>query len=421
MGNLFSNQISKEEKEEKDIADVENGSVKLEDFELLSLIGDGANSSVFLARNKETQKIFAMKIMKKARFISRKEEYLIMEERKILEEHGHSHPFLVTLHFAFQDSEYLYLVQDFVNGGELFFHLQKRKSFKEEEIKLYIAEIVVVLKFLHSNGIIYRDLKPENIVLDSTGHIRLIDFGISKKFSSKKTKRTSTYVGTPSYMAPSVILKKKYGKEIDFWSLGIILYELIFSLPPFYSHSTFRNFERILYSKLTFPSVIKCSEECKDLIRKLLEKNPQKRIRIEEIMQHSWFDSLIDDRIKIDDNGGFKRENLFQEVYQKNIQPRFVPNIENEEDVKYIDQCFLGKIISHQGSNCEEHTNTRRKKKQNQFEGFDYNKEEEEKNEENAEKMKEIQIKFIQFEKAEKRKEKEIDKKIHVYYPFCRI
>lgn len=144
-----------------------------------------------------------------------------------------SHPFIVKLNYAFQTPDKLYFVTDFLNGGELFFHLCNEIRFSEERARFYAAEILLALNHLHENGIIYRDLKPENVLLDSEGHIRITDFGLSKLGIAGKNTQTNTFCGTPEYLAPEIIKGKGHNKAVDFWSFGILLYEMISGINPF--------------------------------------------------------------------------------------------------------------------------------------------------------------------------------------------
>ena len=144
-----------------------------------------------------------------------------------------SHPFIMKLQFAFQDSHHLYLIMEFVNGGELFYHLKKDKKFTEARAKFYAAEIILALEYLHDNGVIYRDVKPENILIDSEGHIRLTDFGLSKGGLDMSDGRTESFCGTTEYLAPEIINSKTYGYSVDWYSLGLVIYEMLSGHNPF--------------------------------------------------------------------------------------------------------------------------------------------------------------------------------------------
>lgn len=167
-----------------------------------------------------------------------------------------NHPFIVKLHFAFQTTDSLCLVMDFINGGELFAHLSSQRVFSESRAKFYTAEIILALEYLHEIGVVYRDLKPENILLDSVGHVRLTDFGHSKDEFSRED-RAFSMVGSPYYMAPEVILNKGHGKEVDWWSLGVLAYEMMTGLPPFFEENTRLAYQKLLTQPIPFPNTVR--------------------------------------------------------------------------------------------------------------------------------------------------------------------
>ncbi|CAJ0759564.1 3094_t:CDS:2, partial [Entrophospora sp. SA101] len=194
-------------------------------FEILKLIGKGNFGKVFQVRKKDTNRIYAMKVLHKQDLIERREVEHTLAEKNILIR-AESCPFLVGLKFSFQTRTHLYLVTDFMNGGELFWHLQNEVRLSEERAKFYAAEIVLALEHLHKYNIVYRDLKPENILLDATGHIALCDFGLCKE-NLATGQTTNTFCGTSEYLAPEVLAECGYGKSVDWWSLGILFYEMI--------------------------------------------------------------------------------------------------------------------------------------------------------------------------------------------------
>ncbi len=167
-----------------------------------------------------------------------------MTERRILE--SLSHPFLIKMHWAFQSEEYLHLVLDFCPGGELFFHLSRFGKFPENVARFYFAEILLGLEYLHSRNIFYRDLKPENILIDLDGHIKITDFGLSKDNFSQRD-RSSSFCGSPEYMSPEMLTNKKHDRNVDFYSLGALLYEMLTGLPPFYSSDRDLMYSHIVY------------------------------------------------------------------------------------------------------------------------------------------------------------------------------
>eukprot|EP01105_Mastigella_eilhardi_P015535 TRINITY_DN355_c3_g1_i1.p1 TRINITY_DN355_c3_g1~~TRINITY_DN355_c3_g1_i1.p1 ORF type:complete len:482 (-),score=142.11 TRINITY_DN355_c3_g1_i1:83-1447(-) len=303
------------------------GRVGLADFQLLRLIGKGNFGRVNLVQMKGGQ-FFAMKVLSKSHIIESHEIEHTMAECSILQKM--KHPFLVNLHYSFQTLENLYLILDFVNGGELLFHLQNDKKFSEERVRFYAAEILLGLEHLHNASIIYRDLKLENILLDRYGHIVLTDFGLSKWGMSGDDARTHTFCGTPEYMAPDMLTQRKtgYGKEIDWWSFGSVIYELLTGLPPFYSQEVQEMYRRILTEPLTFPGYV--NPVTQDFISKLLAKNPQERLSDPNVMkQHKYFDGLN-----------------WDDVYNKRVTPPFLPNVKSDEDTTNVDPMFTEEEVT---------------------------------------------------------------------------
>ncbi|XP_041927724.1 ribosomal protein S6 kinase alpha-5 isoform X1 [Alosa sapidissima] len=257
--------------------------VGIENFELLKVLGTGAYGKVFLVRKvsgHDAGKLYAMKVLKKATIIQKaKTAEHTRTERHVLE-HIRQSPFLVTLHYAFQTDTKLHLILDYVNGGELFTHLVQRVHFKEQEVALYSGEIVLALEHLHKLGIVYRDLKLENILLDSCGHIVLTDFGLSKEFH--EVERAYSVCGTIEYMAPEIVEGGESGhdKAVDWWSLGVLMYELLTGGSPFTvdgdenSHSDIA--KRILKKEPPFPQDM--SPLAKDIMQRFLIKDPKKRL-----------------------------------------------------------------------------------------------------------------------------------------------
>ncbi|KAM9708405.1 ribosomal protein S6 kinase alpha-5 isoform 2-T2 [Menidia menidia] len=257
--------------------------VGIENFELLKVLGTGAYGKVFLVRKvsgHDAGKLYAMKVLKKATIVQKaKTAEHTRAERQVLE-HIRQSPFLVTLHYAFQTDTKLHLILDYVNGGELFTHLVQRVRFKEQEVALYSGEIVLALDHLHKLGIVYRDLKLENILLDSSGHIVLTDFGLSKEFD--QVERAFSVCGTIEYMAPEIVEGGESGhdKAVDWWSLGVLMYELLTGGSPFTvdgdenSHTDIA--KRISKKDPPFPKDM--GPLAKDLIQRLLIKDPKKRL-----------------------------------------------------------------------------------------------------------------------------------------------
>jgi len=204
-----------------------------------------------------------------------------------------NHPFIMKLHFAFQNTEKLYLVLDYCPGGELFFHLCKHRRFPERVARFYAAELLLAIGHLHSIGIIYRDLKPENVLLDAEGHVKLGDFGLAKDEIRHFTKGATSMCGTPEYMAPEVLLQRGHGFCVDYWGLGMLLYEMFTGLPPWYTTDKVKLFKRLKHAALVLPTYIGV-DSC-SFVRALLEREPSKRLGckgLESCKSHVFFSSV---------------------------------------------------------------------------------------------------------------------------------
>lgn len=236
------------------------------DFDIIKLIGKGQFCKVFLVRKKNSGTMYAMKVMKKKDIDQKLQRIHTMNERNILMKN--TCPFIVQLKYSFQDYRKLYLVMEFVQGGELFYQIHKTERFSENHAQFYIAEIILALEYLHSNGIIYRSLKPESILLDTEGHIKLTDFGLSKSGLDEKNPRAYTFCGTSEYLAPEIIKNQGYDKAVDFWSLGAVLYEMIAGLSPFYAENKSEVYKNVLNRNFEIKPYF--SQEATDLIDKLL-------------------------------------------------------------------------------------------------------------------------------------------------------
>eukprot|EP00475_Leptophrys_vorax_P001014 TRINITY_DN10531_c1_g1_i1.p1 TRINITY_DN10531_c1_g1~~TRINITY_DN10531_c1_g1_i1.p1 ORF type:complete len:586 (+),score=176.51 TRINITY_DN10531_c1_g1_i1:22-1758(+) len=269
----------------------EDDQLTVDDFQLLKVLGKGAFGKVILARRKDNEKIYAIKILKKSAITSPYQETQVMLERHVLA--TMKHPFLMQLRFAFQTKEKLYFGTDFYKGGDLFFHLKKVKTFTEEQARFIIAEVALGLGHLHAHNFIYRDLKSENILLDNTGHICITDFGLTAQLNEADQGDLKTVCGTPDFVAPEMLTRAGYGKAVDWWALGILLYELTVGQSPFYSENINKMYDKIKWATvIQYPSTM--SEDCKSLIDALMHKNPEKRLGfshrdVEEIKEHPFF------------------------------------------------------------------------------------------------------------------------------------
>ncbi|NXF04638.1 KS6A2 kinase, partial [Smithornis capensis] len=297
-------------------------------FELLKVLGQGSYGKVFLVRKikgSDAGQLYAMKVLKKATLKVRDRVRSKME-RDILAEVNH--PFIVKLHYAFQTEGKLYLILDFLRGGDLFTRLSKEVMFTEEDVKFYLAELALALDHLHSLGIIYRDLKPENILLDEEGHIKITDFGLSKE-AIDHDKRAYSFCGTIEYMAPEVVNRRGHTQSADWWSFGVLMFEMLTGSLPFQGKDRKETMALILKAKLGMPQFL--SIEAQSLLRALFKRNPSNRLGagfdgVEEIKRHPFF-------VTIDWN----------KLYRKEIKPPFKPAVGRPEDTFHFDPEFTSR------------------------------------------------------------------------------
>ncbi|EFB12944.1 hypothetical protein PANDA_007247, partial [Ailuropoda melanoleuca] len=297
-------------------------------FELLKVLGQGSYGKVFLVRKtkgSDAGQLYAMKVLKKATLKVRDRVRSKME-RDILAEVNH--PFIVKLHYAFQTEGKLYLILDFLRGGDLFSRLSKEVMFTEEDVKFYLAELALALDHLHGLGIIYRDLKPENILLDEEGHIKITDFGLSKE-AIDHDKRAYSFCGTIEYMAPEVVNRRGHTQSADWWSFGVLMFEMLTGSLPFQGKDRKETMALILKAKLGMPQFL--SMEAQSLLRALFKRNPCNRLGagidgVEEIKRHPFF-------VTIDWN----------KLYRKEIKPPFKPAVGRPEDTFHFDPEFTAR------------------------------------------------------------------------------
>jgi len=334
--------------------------VSMDDFKILKVLGKGAYGKVFQVRKVNgpgSAQIYAMKAMDKSRICgSRTDVRHTKAERNVLV--SVEHPFIVKLKFAFETSKRLYLVQEFCCGGELFRRMEVERLMVENVAKFYLQEIILALEYLHSLDIVYRDLKTENVMLDREGHVKLIDFGLSKT-DMKDDTLTHTFCGTVEYMAPEVILKEPgYGKPADWWSFGVFTFDLLTGRSPFHSnqgkHATK---ERILKGKFATPRVI--TPDANDFVRKLLRRPVERRLGsargAAELKAHPFF-----------------HDTDWDAVLARQCTPPYLPEVKSETDVQNFDTMFTSRSPRESNNAAGHSPETQEAIDSLKFEDFDY-------------------------------------------------
>ena len=324
------------------------------DFQPIKLLGRGSFGEVILVRLKSTKKVYAMKILDKKILKMKKQQNHTKTERDLMVKINS--PFIVNIKSAFQDDTNLYLVSEFMQGGDMFFHMHDGQIviFSHDKTRFYMLELVLALESLHKNNMVYRDLKPENILLDSKGHVKLTDFGLSKILEDEDDK-AFTLCGTPQYLAPEVLLKKGYDKMVDWWSLGCVMYEMLMGRLPFAIKRGMINL-KIYEKKIDFPR--KISNEARDLIEKFLVINPTERLGYgpngtDDIKNHPFFNGVDWDL-----------------AIQKKYKPPFIPKLKNDVDLRYFDNCFTDEPIG--GPKRRITIRDRDREPSNEYKGFTY-------------------------------------------------
>ena len=262
----------------------------LNDFNIISNLGKGCYGKVLLAEKKDSNELFAIKFIEKELIDKSEKLHHILSERNVL--CSTSCPFIINLFYAFQTPLSFCLCLEYIPGGDLFNYMQKFNFFSLTQIKFYISEISIALNYLHNKKIIYRDLKPENILINFDGHIKLTDFGLSRLMDSNQTQ---TFCGTPDFMAPEIIKGENYDISVDWWSLGILIYEMIYHKPPFYSENKNKIFQKILNDDIYFSGLY--DEEITTLIEGLLQKDPKLRFGYKEIFNHSFLKEIDPEKV----------------------------------------------------------------------------------------------------------------------------
>ncbi|KAI8636615.1 kinase-like domain-containing protein [Parasitella parasitica] len=305
--------------------------VTIQDFQLIKVIGRGCMGKVLLVRHRSSSRLLALKAISKKAVVEQSQIIHIKAEQQILADIASiHHPFLIKLHYSFQDLNQLFLVLDYHVGGDLATQLRVNHCLPPERCRFYTAEIVLGIQELHRLGILYRDLKPENILLTADGHLVLTDFGLSKQFYdglSLEQQRTDTFCGTAEYLAPEILNEKPYSYEVDYWSMGTILFEMLTGITPFWAENRDDMYRRIRQDPLQFPEFIDI--ETADFIARLLKRDPHKRLG-------SGPDGPI--RVRSDPYFEFIDWNL---IYAKRIKPPYIPKLYSETDFSHFDSEFL--------------------------------------------------------------------------------
>lgn len=303
--------------------------VVLEDYIIKQTVGTGSFGRVKLIFHSKENKYYALKILKKIEIIKLKQVDHILSEISIL--NIIDHPFLVKMTGISQNERYLYIILEYVQGGELFTYLRTVQSLKNEDAVFYAGQVVTMFEYLHSKGIIYRDLKPENLLIDSQGYLKLTDFGFAKVIEG----RTYTLCGTPEYLAPEILLQKGHGKPVDWWCLGILIYEMLVGIDPFSDEEPMAVYQNILKGKIKFPSNF--DKDAKSLVKHLLIADLGKRYGnlkggVNDIKEHRWFNEFD-----------------WKKLLAKAIKPPFLPKIKSDGDTsnysQYPDSPDLPKIL----------------------------------------------------------------------------
>ncbi|KAM6949018.1 RAC-beta serine/threonine-protein kinase-like [Aplochiton taeniatus] len=302
--------------------------VTMSDFDYLKVLGKGTFGKVLLVKEKATGMYYAMKIIRKEHVITKVNVQHTISESRVLQKI--KHPFLITLQYAFQTHDRLFFVMEFANGGELFFHLSRERVFSEDWVRFYGAEIVSALDYLHSRNMAYRDLKLENLLLDKDGHVKITDFGLCKE-DVTDGDTMHTFCGTPEYMAPEVLVGE-YSRAVDWWGLGVIMYEMLCGRLPFYSRDCKLLFELIVMQQVVFLKNV--GPEAEDLLTGLLMKAPKQRLgggpgNAKDVMAHKFFTSIN-----------------WQDVVERKLTPPFKPQFTSESDTRYFDDEFTAQAIT---------------------------------------------------------------------------
>uniref|UniRef100_A0A8C1XYP9 Protein kinase C n=1 Tax=Cyprinus carpio TaxID=7962 RepID=A0A8C1XYP9_CYPCA len=317
---------TQEARENGDVKMLQTKRMTLEDFSFIKVLGKGSFGKVMLAELRGTDEVYAVKVLKKDVILQDDDVDCTMTEKRILAL-ARKHPYLTQLYCCFQTKDRLFFVMEYVNGGDLMFQIQRSRKFDEARSRFYAAEVTSALMFLHQNGVIYRDLKLDNILLDAEGHCKLADFGMCKE-GILDGITTTTFCGTPDYIAPEILQELEYGPSVDWWALGVLMYEMMAGQPPFEADNEDDLFESILHDDVLYP--VWLSKEAVSILKAFMTKSPSKRLGC--VVSQG-----LDEAIKVHP---FFKEIDWLLLEQRKIKPPFKPRIKTKRDVNNFDQDF---------------------------------------------------------------------------------
>lgn len=300
---------------------------QLDDLEIKNTLGTGTFGRVVLVRHKPTLEYFALKMLPITEVVRLKQVEHVKSEKEILL--AVKHPFIVRLLWTDHNDRFLYMLLEYICGGELFTYLRNAGHFTSAASLFYTCEIVLALDYLHSLSVVYRDLKPENLLLDREGHLKITDFGFAKRLEDSELQGrlaknvTWTLCGTPEYLAPEIIQSKGHNKAVDWWALGILIYEMLVGYPPYFDDNPFGIYEKILAGKIDWPRQM--DPVARDLIKKLLVQDRTKRLGnmkngSDDVKNHRWFRSIS-----------------WDDVYKRKLEVPYLPKVDDEGDTQNFD------------------------------------------------------------------------------------
>nr|CAB3265162.1 protein kinase C-like 1B [Phallusia mammillata] len=296
--------------------------IKVSDFHFIKVLGKGSFGKVMLAEHKASKEIFAVKVLKKDVISQDDDVECTLTEKRVL---ALEHPFLTSLHSCFQTKERLFFVMEYVGGGDLMFQIQKSRKFSEDRSRFYAAEVILALMFLHKNGIVYRDIKLDNILLDQEGHCKLADFGMCRE-GVRDGNLATTFCGTPDYIAPEILQELDYGVSVDWWAVGVLMYEMLAGQPPFEADNEDDLFESIMNDDVLYP--VWLTKNAVNVLEMFMTKNPARRLGCGSagepaILQHPFFATV-----------------KWSDLEEKKVTPPFKPNMKNPYDTANFDSDF---------------------------------------------------------------------------------